>query len=222
MVKITKNQLRALVKESTQRALMESPQVRKVVLESRLRLIESEIELDEAGWMERAKNWLTGKANKVMVNPSQDVDNPDKVARMLNQAVFSAKKAIVSFKADGLKTSTKINALQDAVTDLFGKFFNLLDTIPSGERGKMEREVMKVVGLYYDALMEEKMRIEVYISDLAREIGSQGYDLGRSSTAMSHYKAPSQAKVSGSRVTEPETDSKTPEPDYAALAGARA
>ena len=120
---LSKLQLKALITESAKEALSESPAVRKNILESRLRLIESEIGIDEAGWIDRARQWVMNKAagaeqgaknlgRSALVNPAAMIDNPAQVQKLMASALNSAKQAVTSFKADGLKTSTTINRLQ--------------------------------------------------------------------------------------------------------------
>lgn len=196
--------LKALIKESTTQALWESSNVRKVVLEGRLRTINETLELDEAGMLDKARQWLAKKTGHT-VDPSQVVDDPKKSLGIIVNSIQTAKKGVAAFKQDALRSSSTINSLQDSVLDAFGKFQNLTDSIPQEHRGVLERELMKVVGQFYVAMMEEKKRIETYLSHLAKEMGSQGYDMGRSAQAMAGHSPAKAPKVQGSRVVEPET-----------------
>lgn len=222
--------LKATIQESVKQALVEDVSVRRAILENRVALINEMIDLSEADWMDRARSWIKNKylgadqavkdtyRNKVQVNPQQITNDPKRVSGLLDQSLAKTKKEVMAFKADALRSSEAINRLQDSVFDLFGKFFHLLDSIPPEARGKYEREVMQVVGAFYSALMEEKKRIEVYISALAKEAGTQGYNLGQSATAMAGYKPQAAPSVVGSRVVDPEAE----DAPISGLAGARA
>lgn len=215
MTKITPAVLKATIQESVRTALVENRNVQRVILENRVALINEMIDLDEAEWLKRAGNWIKNKVwgaeqgakdfyrNKVQVNPRGIIDNPQNVSKLLDTTIAKAKKDVVAFKADALRSSEAINKLQNSVFDLFGKFFNLLDKMPEESRGKYEREVMQIVGMFYNALMEEKKRIEVYLSALARQAGSQGYNLGQSAPALAGYRPERAPRVVGSRVVDP-------------------
>lgn len=219
--------LKALINEETRTALWESKDVKRVVLESRLRLINEALEINEADWLDRARKWFMNKAygaeqgakdlgRKALVNPQAIVDDPRKAMGVVQKSLAGAKKAVASFKQDALRSSTAINKLQDAVLEVFGKMMTLADDLPPQERGKLEREVMQVVGQFYLAMIEEKNRIETYLSALAREVGQEGYNLGRSAQAMAGYAPEAKPRVQGSQVVEPEMAGSP------ALAGARA
>lgn len=216
-------QLKALINESAKTALWESSDVKKVVLESRLSQIQEAFELNEADWIDRARNWIRNKvwgaedsvkqaAKNTLINPEKIIGDEQQAMGVVLKALQTAKKQVGSFKQDALRSSSAINNLQDSVLDAFGKYVNLVDNIPMNKRGLVEREVMQLVSEFYVALMEEKKRIETYLSYLAKEVGSQGYDLGKSSSAMAAYK-PEKAPKSP-QVTAPALSGK--------LAGARA
>jgi len=202
---MNKLDVKKIIKEEVKKSLLENREAKKVILESRLLIINEMISLSEADFINRAKQWLKSKAfgaeqgvrdtvkNSVMVNPEKIVSDPNSVQKILDTAIKNAQSQITKFRSQTLQTSTSINNLQDNIFDLFGKFFNLLDSIPQEKRGQYEREVMKVVSVFYNLLMEEKKRIEVYISALAREASTQGYNMGSSSPEMSSY---SGAKIS--------------------------
>lgn len=214
----TPAQLKALINEEVQKTLWESKNVKKVVLENRLRLVNEKLNLSEAEWVDKAKSWLKNKVwgaeqgakdfarNNVMVNPEKVVDDPRQVMNLINKGLADARKSVASFKADALRSSQTINSLEDKVLEIFGKFFNLIDSIPANQRGLVEREVMKVVGGFYSALEDEKKRIEVYLSTLAQEVNAQGYNLGASANKMGSWAPVATPKVVGSRVVEPEED----------------
>lgn len=208
--------LKALISESTKTALWESKDVQRVVLESRLAAIAETLELDETGWLDKARKWVTNKAygaeqgarelgRKALVNPQGIVNDPRKALVVVQRSIMAARKSVMGFKQDALRSSTAINSLQDIVLDAFGKFVSLNDAIPQEQRGIIERDMMKIMSQFYLALMEEKKRIEVYLSSLARDVGAQGYNLGRSAQDMAGYKPAPAAQVQGSRVVEPET-----------------
>lgn len=211
------DQIKQAINESVLSVLKENKDVQRTVLENRVKLIEEMIALDELGFLDKAKNYLRNKAwgaeksakdwfgKNVLVNPSDVVGDPQQVGGLLDKTIASAKKDVMAFKADALRSSEHINKLQNSVFDLFGKFYNLLDEMPPESRGRYEREVMQIVGMFYNALMEEKKRIEVYISALAREAGTQGYDLGQSARALAAYRPEERPRVVGSRVVEPST-----------------
>jgi hypothetical protein len=219
--------LNLAIKESVREAIVENKNIQKIVLESRLTLINEMIELNEFDFLKRAGQWLKNKAwgaeqgakdwarKNILVDPVSMIDDPKQVASLLDRTIAQANKEVVSFKSDTLKTSESINKLQNSIFDLLGKFVNLLDKMPPESKGKYEREVMRVVATFYNVLMEEKKRIEVYLSALAREAGNQGYNLGKSATAMAAYRPERAPRVVGSRVV----DSEDTEP---VLAGARA
>lgn len=207
-----KEDIKKIIKEEVYKSLLENRDVKRVVLENRLIVINEMISLSEVDFINRAKNWLRGKAygaeqgvkdtfrNDVMVNPEKIASNPASVQKILDTAIKSAQSRITKFRSETLQTSTNINNLQNEIFDLFGKFFNLLDSIPQEKRGLYEREVMKVVSVFYNLLEEEKKRIEVYISALAREASQQGYNLGASAADMSSYKAaPAASSASSSK-----------------------
>lgn len=219
--------LKALINEETRTTLWESKDVQKAVLESRLHLINETLEINEAEWLDRARKWFMNKAfgaergarelgKKALVNPEAIINDPRKAMGVVQKSLARAKKAVASFKQDALRSSSSINSLQDSVLEVFGKLMSLADELPPQERGKLEREVMQVVGQFYLAMMEEKNRIETYLSHLAREVGQEGYNLGRSAQAMAGYAPEAKPRVQGSRVVEPEMAS------LPALAGARA
>lgn len=207
--------LKTAINESIVSVLKENKDVQRVVLENRIKLIEDMIALDELGFLNKAKNYLRNKAwgaekgakdwfgKNILVNPSNMMGDPKQVGGLLDKTIANAKKEVTAFKADALRSSEAINKLQNSVFDLFGKFYNLLDEMPPEARGRYEREVMQVVGMFYNALMEEKNRIEVYISALAREAGTQGYNLGQSARALAAYRPEERPRVVGSRVVEP-------------------
>jgi hypothetical protein len=223
MSKVTPAILKATIQESVRTALVENKNVQRTILESRVALINEMIEINEVEWVDRARKWLKNKAwgaeqgakdfyrNKVQINPKAIIDDPGNVASLMDTTIAKAKKDVTAFKADALRSSEAINKLQNSVFDLFGKFNNLQDKLPQDEngnkiRGKYEREVMQVVGMFYVALMEEKKRIEVYLSALAQEAGAKGYNLGQSATAFAGYRPERTPKVVGSRVVEPEDE----------------
>jgi len=140
------------------------------------------------------------------------IDDPSQVSRSLDKDIARAMKAVTSFKQDALRSSQTINSLQTVIHDLFGRYFTLLDNLPPETKGKYEREVMKIVGMFYIALMEEKKRIEVYVSSLAREVGAQGYNLGAAARQLANYRPEKAPVVSGSRVLEPEENPETDTP----------
>ena len=220
--------LGSIIQESVREALMENVNIRKVILENRLTLLNEMIELDEAEWLQKAKDWFhrgrTGAKNaylgasdaaskayqdNVLVNPEKIISDSGQSVGLVSKAIAKSMADVTAFKADALRSSGNISKLQDSVFDMFGKFFNLLDSIPGEQKGKLEREVMQVMGMFYNALMEEKKRVEVYLSALAREAGSQGYNLGQSSTAMAGYRPEKTAQVVGGRVEEPEEEPET-------------
>lgn len=213
---LTPAMLKAVLNESVKVSLAENKSVQKVMLESRLVLINEMIDLDEADFLDRARKWIKNKyygaqqaasnayQNKFLVNPEQMMNDPRQVQGLMDKAIAKAKKDVTSFKADALRSSQAINQLQNTVFDMFGKFFNVLDSLPPESKGKYEREVMQVMGMFYKALMEEKKRIEVYLSALAREAGTQGYNLGQSAEAMASFSPEARPRVVGSRVVDPE------------------
>ena len=202
---MNKLDVKKIIKEEVKKSLMENKDAKKVVLEGRLIVINEMISLSEADFINKAKQWLKSKAygaaqgikdtvkNDVMVNPEKIISNPNSVTKILDSAIKNVQSQITKFRSETLQTSTNISNLQDKVFELFGKFFNLLDSIPQEKRGLYEREVMKVVSVFYNLLMEEKKRIEVYISSLAREASMQGYDMGKSAADMSGYSKASAA-----------------------------
>ncbi len=216
---MSNDNIKSLVKEGIVKSLCENKNIQKTILESRLSLVSEMIELDEASFIDKARQWFRSKAygaeqgakdfynQNVLVNPEKMTSNPASVEKILRNSIVSAQQEISSFKNDTLKTSTKINNLQERIFDLFGKFFNLLDSLPQEKRGVFERDVMKVVAVFYNVLMEEKKRIEVYLSALAHEVSSQGYDLGKSAQDMATYRPEPQAQVVGGKVVEPEATS---------------
>lgn len=217
-------QLKALINESAKTALWESSSVKKVVLESRLVQIKETLDLNEADWIDRARNWLRNKvlgvedavkqtAKNTLINPEKIIGDEQQAMGVVLKSLQTAKKRVSTFKQDALRSSSAINNLSDAVLDAFGKYINLVDNIPMNKRGLVEREVMQLVSEFYIALMEEKKRIETYLSYLAKEVGSQGYDLGKSSSAMASYK-PEKAPRNPQAATTPALSGK--------LAGARA
>ena len=207
---------RKLVKEEVKKALSENSEIKKAVLESRRAVICETLELDEASFIDKARQWFRNKyysadqkardayRNDFLVNPKKIVSNEKAVENILKKSISDTQNQIRNFRASTLKTSNEINKLQDKVFDLFGKFFNLLDSIPMEKRGLFEREVMRVVSVFYNTLEEEKNRIEVYLSAMAREASTQGYNLGRSAEAMAGYRPEAKPTVVGSRVVEPE------------------
>lgn len=235
-VKISEKKLKAAINEGVERALWENKDVQRVVLETRLAQINEALSLDEAEWFKRAKNWLKNKVyggemaakdfvrNKVLVNPNM-IDDPSQVSKSLDKDIAKAMSAVTSFKADALRSSQTINSLQTVIHDLFGRYFTLLDNLPPETKGKYEREVMKIVGMFYIALMEEKKRIEVYVSSLAREVSAQGYNLGTAARQLANYRPERGPVVSGGRVVEPEESPETDTPGgflSPEMAGARA
>lgn len=214
--------IKTTINESIRDILKENKNVQRTVLENRVKLIEDMIALDELGFLNKAKNYIKNKAwgaekgakdwfgKNVLVNPSDMIGDTKQVGGLLDQNIANAKKQVTAFKADALRSSEAINKLQNSVFDLFGKFYNLLDDMPQESRGRYEREVMQVVGMFYNALMEEKKRIEVYLSALAREAGTQGYNLGQSAQALAAYRPERAPKVVGSRVVEPEASPNAP------------
>jgi hypothetical protein len=204
----TKNTLalESFIKESVQTALVEDVHVKRAILENRKSLVEGMIAINEADWFDRARKWVKNKAygaeqgakdyyeKNVLVNPKELTSNPDKVKNLLDSSLKNVEKEIGAFKGSALKSSERINHLLDSVTDLFSKFFNLLDEIPEGERGIYEVEVLKVVSRFYLAMTEEKQRIETYLSILSKEAQSQGYNLQKSAPQMA---------TQASRGTEP-------------------
>lgn len=210
--------LKNVIKEEIRTALWESKDVKRAVLESRLALVTEKLTINEADWVNRATNWIKNKAfgaetnaknfvgNNVLVNPENVINDPMKAMKVVQKSLAGAKAGVAAFKQDALRSSQVINSLEDKVFDAFGKFFNLIDSLPPEKRGLLEREVMQVVGMFYSALDEEKKRIEVYLSALAREVGSQGYNLGNSAKSMASWAPVATPKVVGSRVVEPETD----------------
>ncbi len=179
--------------------LLESSQVKKTILENRLVRIQETLEINEADWVDRARNWLRGKyygahdtvkqaGRDALVNPEKIINDERQALMVVVKALETAKTQVKAFKQDALRSSTTINNLEEAVLDAFGKYITLVDNIPLKQRGILERNVMKLVSEFYIALMEEKMRIETYLSYLTKEIGSQGYNLGKSATEMAGYK----------------------------------
>jgi hypothetical protein len=228
--KVTPALLKAAINESVKKSLAENKNVQRVMLEGRIVLINEMLDLNEADWLDRARHWVKNKYlgatdaakdyyNKnVLVNPQHITSNPQQVQNLLNKQIAATRKSVTAFKADAIRSSQAINNLQDSVFDLFGKFFNLLDSLPQETRGQYEREVMQVVGMFYKALMEEKKRIEVYLSALAKETGTQGYNLGQEGEAMASYAPAAAPRVVGSRVVDAE-DEPVASPG---MAGARA
>lgn len=210
--------IKSFIKEQAFRSLCENAQVRSVVLQDRLKLIKEAIELDEASFVDKARQWLRDKFYKsekgakdyvgqnLLVNPEKLTSDSGSVEKILQSAISAAKKETEAFKSSTLNTSTKINNLQEKIFDLFGKFFNLLDSLPEDKRGLYEREVMKVVAIFYTVLEEEKKRIEVYLKALEQEVQGQGYNLAASAREMARFRPEAPAKVVGTRVVEPETN----------------
>lgn len=223
--------IKKIIKEEVKKGLMENTAIRKAVLENRLVVVKEMISLNEVDFINKAKTWLKNKAfgaeqgakdtfkNNVMVNPDKIVSNPSSVTKILDTAIKTTQSQITKFRSDTLQTSTAINNLQDQVFDLFGKFYNLLDSIPEEKRGLYEREVMKVVSVFYNLLEEEKKRIEVYISALANKAGQEGYNLGAGAADMASFsnkkaplpgpslnppsRMPNRSRVGGSAMIKP-------------------
>jgi len=228
MSKVTPALLKATINESVKKALSENKQVQRIMLENRVVLINEMLDLNEADWIDRAKSWVKNKYlgadmkakdfyNKnVLVDPQHRTSDPKQVQGLLDKTIANARKQVTSFKADAIRSSQAINTLQNSVFDLFGKFYNLLDSLPQESRGKYEREVLQVVGMFYNALMEEKKRIEVYLSAMAKEAGTQGYNLEQDAEALAGYRPEATPRVVGSRVVDAEDEPATP-----GFAGAR-
>lgn len=195
-------QMKTTINEAVKEALWENKNVRKVVLESRLAVVEETLQLDEAGFLDRARNFFS-KLGKV--DAAATVDNPKKALALVKGSISKAETALSGFKADTLRSSSNINNTVDAVLDALGKFTNLLDSIPEEQRGLLERDLMKVVSAFYLALVEERRRIKAYLNGLSMAAKEQGYDLNRSSSAMSQYSKEKLPKVIGSRVVEPDS-----------------
>ncbi len=200
-------ELKAFINESAKQALWESADIKKVVLENRLKQIQEAIDLNEADWIDRARVWLRNKVwgaeekakkavKSTLVNPEAIIGDEKQALGVVMKSLQTAKKQVESFKQDALRSSTAINRLQDSVLDAFGKYMNLVDNIPMNQRGVVERDVMQVVSAFYIALMEEKKRIETYLSYLSKEVGSKGYELGKSAGAMASYKPEKAPKAS--------------------------
>ena len=218
MSKVTPAILKATINETVKKTLAENKQVQRVMLESRVALINEMVEINEADWMDRARNYFKNKYlsadqkvkdfyNKnVLVNPQHITSDPGQVTNLLNKQIANTRKQVTNFKADAIRSSTTINNLQNHVFDLFGKFFNLLDSLPQDQRGKYEREVLQVVGMFFKALMEEKKRIEVYLQTLSQEAGTQGYNLAQDAEALASYRPEARPTVQGGRVVEPEEE----------------
>lgn len=208
--------LESFIKESVQTALVEDVHVKRAILENRKSLVEGMIAINEADWFDRARKWVKNKAygaeqgakdyyeKNVLVNPKELTSHPDKVKNILDSSLKSVEKEIGAFKGSALKSSERINHLLDSVTDLFSKFFNLLDEIPEGERGIYEVEVLKVVSRFYLAMTEEKQRIETYLSILSKEAQSQGYNLQKSAPQMATQASRSEEPSSRPQAASPQ------------------
>lgn len=211
-------ELKKTINKEVKQVLAENANIRKVIFESRLASISEMLDLDEDTFIDKARKWFRNKyytadqnvrdkyRNDVLVNPKKLTSDPASVEKILKNAIVSSQNKIKNFKSSTLKTSTEINNLQEEIFDLFGKFFNLLDSVPMEKRGLYEREVMRVISVFYNVLEEEKKRIEVYLSALAHEVSKQGYDLGRSAAEMAKYRPEARPSVVGNRVVEPEAN----------------
>lgn len=211
-------EFKKIINEEVKQVLAENAIVRKAIFESRLARITEALELDEDTFIDKARKWFRNKyytadqsvrdkyRDDVLVNPKKITSDPASVEKILKKAIVNSQNKIRNFKSSTLKTSTEINNLQEEVFDLFGKFFNLLDSVPMEKRGLYEREIMRVVSVFYNVLEEERKRIEVYLSALAHEVSKQGYDLGKSAGEMARYRPEARPSVVGNRVVEPESN----------------
>lgn len=109
------------------------------------------------------------------VKPGEDVDDPRYATQLVKKSVAQVKKSGAEFKAKALNTTKDINKFQTGVSDMLNKFNKLSDSLPGNFRGKAEREVMGVVKSFYDALNDEKGRIDSFMQTMKSDMSNAGY-----------------------------------------------
>jgi hypothetical protein len=137
------------------------------VLENRKSLIEGMI--SEKGLMDK----LGGMFGKV--DPESIVNDPQQVQKLIGAAVAKAQQVGKDFTNKSLNTTSMINAYHDAVLEALEKFATLSDSSPE-VKDALQKQVLGVAKQFYQALNNEKGRIESYVKTLANDIKEKGLD----------------------------------------------
>lgn len=178
-----------VVKESKQ-ILANEQYVR--ILEGRKALIESMI--SEKGIMDK----LGGMFGKV--NPSMDVDDPAKVAKVVGGSIAKAQKLAKDFSSKSLNTTATINAFHDAVLDALDKWAHLSDTVPE-QKAALEKQVIEVARQFYQSLSSQKGRIDSFLKTITADMAKKGFSQSKM-TANPRPKKPVAEPVSDLRNKE--------------------
>jgi len=239
------SELNSIIQESVREALTENVNVKRVILENRLALINKILDQDESlneGMWQNMKKWWKGyddsdlekdpsdptadymmgrpdggyrsqahtpggggetgyktnpgvAAGVTELDPSAVVDNPEQSAKIVSKAVAQGKSSVAKFKANTVKSATAISGLQDSVEDMFGQFYNLINSLPQESRGVLERDVMQVMGSFYATLTNEKAVIQTALNGLFVKAMAKGYNLAQSGEAMAKYRPGQEAEV---------------------------
>lgn len=152
-----------VIKES--KKVIKNEQYAKV-LKGRKALIESMI--SEKGIMDK----LGGMFGKV--DPSLDVDSPEKVVKTINNSITKAKKIANDFSTKALNTTSSINMFHDAVLDALDKWARLSDSAPD-QKDVLEKQVVELARQFYQSLKSEKERIDSFLKTITADMADKGF-----------------------------------------------
>lgn len=136
------------------------------ILENRKALIESMI--SEKGIMDKIGGMFG------TVDPSNDVDNPEKVMKVVGHSIAKAQKLAKDFSAKTLNTTATINAFHDAVLDALNKWANLSDSVPE-QKAALEKQVVELARHFYQSLNGEKGRIDSFLKTITTDMENKGF-----------------------------------------------
>jgi hypothetical protein len=168
-MKLTVKDVRSVISEVVaERRILEEKVRKHAVLENRAARIRKII-TEKDGWMNKLSNAFN-------VNPSQDVDDPSKVKKVLDRSIAVASKIAGGFEASALNTTKAINQFHTSVRDSLDKVTSLADTLGPAEAAEYQKKIVELVRTFYGLLKREADRIESFQQTIKSDLADKGMD----------------------------------------------